>query len=112
MSHIWLPNSNRRLHLLLAIGTVLNTPCPASKKALWMPAQQARFLVCVVDASQQCFLLPEEERRNIAQLALQVLHLTHVTMRIRQLAQLAGKMIAASPAVPWDPCMPELSIKL
>ena len=58
-----------------------------------------------MDASQQPFLdlLPEEKRHDIAQLASEVLHSTHVSNR--QLAQLAGKMIAASPAVPLGPLL-------
>lgn len=55
-----------------------------------------------MDASQQRFLLPEEKRHDIAQLAFEVLQSTHVSSR--QLAQLAGK-IAASPAVPLGPLL-------
>ena len=84
--------------MLLAIGTVLNTPDPAGKKALWLPAQQARFLGFIIDAAQQRFLLPEERKQGIMHIASNIVSSSSITNR--QLAQLAGRMIAASPAAP------------
>ena len=89
------------IKVLLAIGTVLNTPDPAGTKALWLPAQQARFLGFTVDAAQQRFLLPEDKKQAILQLTSSIISSSHVTNR--QLARVAGKMIAATPAVPLGP---------
>ena len=89
------------IKVLLAIGTVLNTPDPSGKKALWLPAQQARFLGFIVHSAQQRFILPEEKKLDITQLATAIIHSTQVNNR--QLAKLAGKMMAATPAVPLSP---------
>ena len=87
--------------MLLGIGTVLNTPDPAGKKALWLPAQRARFLSFIVDAAEQRFLLPEDKKQRMLQLTSGIISTAHVTNR--QLARAAGKMIAATPAVPLGP---------
>ena len=81
--------------------TVLNVPDPSGKKALWIPTQQATFLGFIVDSAEQRFLLPAQKQRDITQLATKILQSSQVSNR--QLAQLAGKMIAAAPAVPLGP---------
>ena len=87
--------------VLLAIGTVLNTPDPEGKKAQWLPAQRVRFLGFIVDTELQRFVLPAEKRQDMVQLATSILQSSQVTNR--QLAKLAGKMIAAAPAVQLSP---------
>ena len=74
--------------MLLGIGTVLNTPDPAGKKALWLPAEQARFLGFIVDAAEQRFLLPEDKKQGILQLTSSIISSAHVTNT--QLARAAG----------------------
>ena len=86
---------------MLAIGTVLNVPDPSGKKALWILTQQATFLGFIVDSAEHRCLLPAQNQRDIAQLATRILQSSQVSNR--QLAQLAGKMIAAAPAVPLGP---------
>ncbi|KAL0038418.1 hypothetical protein WJX77_005829 [Trebouxia sp. C0004] len=83
--------------MLLALGTTLNTPGPAGKKAMWLPNQKARFLGMYADAAHQRFILPEEKKQDFRQTANTVHQSSDVSNR--QLAQLAGKMIAAAPAV-------------
>jgi len=87
--------------ILLALGTTLNTPDLAGKKAMWLPSQKARFLDMYVDAAHQRFILPEEKKQELRQTADTVLRSSAVSNR--QLAQLAGKMIAAAPAVHMSP---------
>ena len=87
--------------ILLAIGTTLNTPDPAGKKAIWLPQQVVRFLGMYVDAAHQRFMLPEDKQLDIVQTASTVLQSTAVSNR--QLAQLAGKIIAAAPALHLSP---------
>ena len=54
-----------------------------------------------VDAKQQRFVLPEDKKQDIMLTASAVMHSTAVTNT--QLAQLAGKMIAAAPAMHLSP---------
>ena len=87
--------------VLLAMGTTLNIPDPDGRKAMWLPSQVARFLGMYVDAAQQRFVLPEDKKRDILLTAASVLESSAVSNR--QLARLAGKMIAAAPAVHLSP---------
>ena len=87
--------------ILLALGTTLNTPDPAGKKAMWLPSQKARFLGMYVDAAHQRFILTEEKHQDLRQTADKILQSSEVSNR--QLAQLAGKMVAAAPAVHLSP---------
>ena len=75
--------------ILMAIGTTLNTPDPAGRKAMWLPSQKARFLGMYVDAANQRFILPEEKKQDITLTASMLLEAS--TVSNRQLAQLAGK---------------------
>ena len=85
----------------MAVGTTLNTPDPAGKKAMWLPSQKARFLGMYVDAANQSFILPEEKKQDIRLTASLLLGASVVSNR--QLAQLARKMIAAAPALYLSP---------
>ncbi len=87
--------------ILLALGTTISMPDPAGKKAMWLPSQKARFLGMYVDAAHQRCILPEEKKQDLRQTADRVLHSSAVSNR--QLAQLAGKMVAAAPAVQLYP---------
>ena len=68
---------------------------------MWLPSQKARFLGMYVDAANQRFILPEEKKQDITWTASMLLEAS--TVSNRQLAQLAGKMIAAAPAVHLSP---------
>ncbi len=89
--------------ILLALGTTLNTPDPAGKKAMWLPSQKARFLGMYVDAAHQRFILPEEKKQDLRQTADRVLQSSAVSNQ--QLAQwpAGGKMVAAAPTVHLSP---------
>ena len=91
--------------ILLALGTTLNTPDAAGKKAMWLPSQKARFLGMHVDAAHQRFILPEEKKQDLKKTADSVPQSSVVFNR--QLAQLACKMVAAAPAVHLPPYGPE-----
>ncbi len=83
--------------ILIGIGTVLNIPDPSGQKASWLPKTRIRFLGLLIDSAQECFLLPEDKRLDIMHLAETIMQQPQVSSR--QLAQMAGKMIAAAPAV-------------
>jgi len=79
------------------LGTILNIPDPQGQKAIWLPRTQVRFLGLIVDAANQRFLLPQEKAQDLIQLAANIIDSPEVSNR--QLAQMAGKMIAAAPAI-------------
>jgi len=83
--------------ILLGVGTILNIPDPQGQKAIWLPRTQVRFLGLIVDAANQRFLLPQEKAQDLIQLAANIIDSPEVSNR--QLAQMAGKMIAAAPAI-------------
>ncbi len=83
--------------ILLGLGTILNIPDPQGQKAIWLPRTQVRFLGLIVDAANQRFLLPQEKAQDLIQLAANIIDSPEVSNR--QLAQMAGKMIAAAPAI-------------
>ena len=89
--------------MLLAIGTTLNTPDPAGKKAMWVPQQQARFLGMFLDAQLQRFVLPKEKQEDIRQTADVLLQST--TACLQQAAGLACRQDSSgsscSPFVPF-----------
>lgn len=73
---------------VLAVATILNIPSLTGKRALWLPAQRARFLGFLLDESQQCFLLPEEQSHDRS--LLQTCSAS-TQGKDRPLAQVAGK---------------------
>lgn len=79
------------------MGTVLNIPDPSGQKASWLPKTRIRFLGLLIDSAQERFLLPEDKRLDIMHLAETIVQQLQVSNR--QLAQMAGKMIAAAPAI-------------
>ena len=87
--------------ILWAVGTTLNVPDEAGRKAQWLPSRQCRFLGFVIDAEQGRFLLPEEKKSVMSMEADQLVKQASISNR--QLASMAGKMVAASPAVPLAP---------
>lgn len=91
------------IKLMVGIGFVLNTPDPAGQKAVWLPEPRVRFLGMIVDAAGQKFVLPEDKRQDLLRLAQDIA--TNPGATKRQLAQIAGKMIAAAPALPLSPIL-------
>ena len=87
--------------ILVGLGTTLNWPDEEGKKAQWLPRTKCRFLGFGVDTVRQCFFLPEEKRMDLSREADKSLMQT--SNNNRQLAKMAGKMIAASHAVPLAP---------
>lgn len=85
----------------VAVGSTLNLPDIEGKKAQWLPVQQCRFLGFKVDTASQKFVLPEEKKQDL----LESIYALQGTDKVnnRQLAQVAGKLIAASPALQLAP---------
>ena len=82
-------------------------PDVKGKKAGWLPVQQCRFLGFKVDTASQKFVLPEEKKQDLLEGIRALQGSDKVNNRL--LAQVAGKLIAASPALQLaPPCLPEL----
>ncbi len=90
--------------ILLGLGTILNIPNPQGQKAIWLPKTQVTFLSLIVDAANQPFLLPQEKVQDFMQLATNIIDSPEVSDR--WLAQMAGKMIAAAPAMQLSRLVP------
>ena len=87
--------------ILIGLGTTLNWPDEEGRKAQWLPRTKCRFLSFGIDSVRQCFFLPEEKKADLTREVDNLLLQSNVSSR--QLAKIAGKMIAASHAVPLAP---------
>lgn len=87
--------------IIVAMGVVINVPDPEGKKALWIPKPTCRHLGFIVNAAEQKVEFPDEKRQDL--LALIGDTVKSPTVSNRQLAKVAGKLIAAAPAVQLAP---------
>ena len=87
--------------IMAALGVVMNVPDPEGKKAQWLPNTRCRFLGFKVDAAEQKFELPEEKRQDLLHSLQQAMQ--SKTVSNRDLARVAGKLIAAAPALQLKP---------
>lgn len=92
--------SEALIKIMVSLG-VLNVPDPEGKKAQGLPEQQCRYLGFILGAEERRFILPEEKERELLSLVEVTIHKGKVSNRA--LARLAGKIIAASPAVKLGP---------
>jgi len=82
--------------ILIGLGTVLNIPDPSGQKAIWLPETRVGFLGLLIDSSPGVLLAAW--RQAAGHHALGWDH--HATASsFQQAAQMAGKMIAAAPAI-------------
>ena len=82
---------------MVGLGFILNMPEETGQKAIWLPQTLIRFLGMLVDTANQRCMLPEEKSAGLMQSALSIVQSCQISKR--KLAQMAGKMIAASPAI-------------
>ena len=87
--------------IMVAMGVVINIPDPEGKKAQWIPKPTCRYLGFIVNAAEQKFEFPDEKKQEL--LALIRDTVKSPTVSNRQLAKVAGKLIAAAPAVRLAP---------
>ena len=87
--------------IMVSIGVVLNVPDPDGKKAQWLPEKSCRYLGFIVEAQEQRFKLPKDKKEELQRSVQQTIEKDNVSNR--ELARVAGKMIAASPAVRLGP---------
>ena len=87
--------------IMVAMGVVVNVPDPEGKKAQWLPKQSCRYLGFIVNAAEQKFEFPEEKKRDLLTLIEETVNSS--TVSNRQLAKVAGTLIAAAPAIQLAP---------